>query len=420
MPALGALAADPLVSLVDTAFVGRVGTVELGALGIVVAIFGLLFSLFNFLAYGTTPLVAGAISAGDEDTAIGFAKAAVRQALVLGIATALLVEMLAGPFLRLMQAGPELIDPAIVYLRIRALALPALLVVTAGHGVFRGRQDTRTPLYVTLALNAVNLALDPLLIFGFGWGLAGAAVATVIAQWVGAAWFLLLLRRWWTGSSRRVKGAGRRLGAAGRALVVRTAALTGVLTMATSVAARFGTEVVAAHQIASQVWLLLALVLDALAIAAQAMVGAGSGRLDDDDVWAIARRLLAAGFAAGTVIGLALFGFGGGVARLFSDDPAVWRLVADVMPLVALMQPAAALVFVGDGIFIGASEFGFLRNVTVVAAVVAAGVLFIVAGAGWGLPGVWVAITSLIVVRLLGMVWGIRRRRFQAAPGRPA
>ncbi|MBT8202403.1 MAG: MATE family efflux transporter, partial [Acidimicrobiia bacterium] len=195
LPALGALAADPLVSLVDTAFVGRLGTTSLAALGIDAALFGLAFFAFNFLAYGVTPLVAKALGEGDRERAASLISNALVAAIGLGVAVTILVQIVAVPALELMGATGDVLAEATGYLRIRVLAAPAVLIITLGHGAFRGHQDTRTPLYVTLALNAVNLVLDPVLIFGLDWGLNGAAVATLVAQWFGAAWFLALIGR---------------------------------------------------------------------------------------------------------------------------------------------------------------------------------------------------------------------------------
>ncbi len=196
LPALGALAADPLVSMVDTVFVGRLGVLPLAALGVNTSIFALSFVVFNFLAYGTTPLVARAAGRGDLRAAGGYAVQALLLAILVGTLATVTLEILAVPIVTLMGAGPELGPSAVSYLRIRALAGPAVLLITAGHGAFRGYGDTRTPLIVTLGLNIVNVVLDPLFIFGFGWGLEGAALATLIAQWIGALWFLeLLLRR---------------------------------------------------------------------------------------------------------------------------------------------------------------------------------------------------------------------------------
>jgi len=277
LPALAGLAADPLVSLVDTAFVGQLGRVPLAALGVNASLFSMAFVIFNFLAYGTTPRVGRHVGTGDRAAAGRVVVRAVVLALITGLGALLILQAAAVPLLRLMGATGELLDPALNYLRIRAFAGPAVLLITAGHGAFRGYQDTRTPMYVTIGLNLVNLVLDPVLIFGLGWGLTGAAVATVVAQWIGALVFIGLLFRtyrepfqitWFWPAPRTLLPLLR----VGRDLIMRTAALVGTMTLATAVAARVGVTAVAAHQVAAQLWLFMALVVDALAVAAQALV----------------------------------------------------------------------------------------------------------------------------------------------------
>ena len=196
LPALGALAADPLVSLIDTAFVGRLGATALASVAIASAIFLAVFAIFNFLEYAVTPLIAQSIGAGERNEAGRFTVAALAISSVAGVIAATALIVFAEPLLKAFGANNEVLAGAMTYLRIRALGVPALLVILVGHGAFRGYQDTRTPLVVTLGLNVVNLTLDPILIFGLGWGIAGAAWATVTAQWFGAAWFLVLF--FWT------------------------------------------------------------------------------------------------------------------------------------------------------------------------------------------------------------------------------
>ncbi len=403
VPALGALAADPLVSLVDTAFVGRLGATELGALGVNAAVFSLAFVLFNFLAYGTTPLVAAAWGRGDEETASRVIMQAIGLAILIGTVAVVLLEALWQPILRAMQAGPDLIVPAGEYLRIRALAAPAVLLVTVGHGAYRGMQDTRTPLVVTIGLNIVNLVGDPLLIFVAGWGLRGAATATVIAQWTGAIWFLVLLnrRRRQLGIAVRMPRLSefRPLATAGTELVARTAGLLAVFTMATAVAARVGTATVAAHQIAAQVWLFLSLVLDSLAIAGQALIGRYLGAGEVGHARAASNRLLQGGLVFGAILGAAFWILGPVLPRLFTDDARIVALVVGVMPLVAALQPIGALVYVGDGIFMGARRFRFLMRSTLASAALAAVALIVAAVSGWGLVGVWWGIVALMLAR---------------------
>ncbi len=410
LPALGALAADPLVSLVDTAFVGRLGAAELGALGVASAVFALAFFVFNFLAYATTPLVAQAVGRGDRDDAGRTVVAALLTAAGLGVAVFAVLELSAGAILDVMGAEDAVSDAALTYLRIRALASPAVLVVLAGHGAFRGYQDTRTPMIVTLGLSAVNLVLDPVLIFGAGLGVAGAAWATVAAQWLGAAaflWLLLVRRRRELGIALVLPAVARvrRFAAVGRDLVVRTAALVATMTLATAVAARVGTEAVAAHQVSVQLWVFLALVIDALAIAGQALIGRLLGEGQAAAARATGRRLLALGLAGGVVLAAVLAALAAVLPGWFTSDEAVIDRVRAVYPFVVLMQPLNALVFVWDGITIGAGAFRFLAGSVVVAAAVATAVLLAVEPLGWGLAGVWWGITALMAVRAATLAW---------------
>ena len=333
---------------------------------------------------------------------------------MIGAAATILLEVMWQPVLKAMQAGPDLLQPAGEYLRIRALAAPAVLLVMVGHGAFRGMQDTRTPLLVTVGLNLINVVGDPLLIFVAGWGLRGAAVATVVAQWTGAVWFLVLLNK-----RRQVLGLPvhvpqlsefRRLAMVGSELIPRTAGLLAVFTVATAVAARAGTATVAAHQIAAQVWLFLALVLDSLAIAGQALVGRYLGAGEVGRARAASNRMLQWGFGLGAILGVVFWLLGPVLPRVFTEDAEIVALAAGVMPFVAVLQPIGALVFVWDGIFMGAGEFRFLMVSTLAAAAGASVVLILAAVQGWGLTGVWWGITTLIAGR-----FGLLALRYRTA-----
>jgi len=421
VPALAGLAADPLVSLIDTAFVGQLGRVPLGALGVNTSIFSMTFVVFNFLAYGTTPRVGRAVGDGDRAEAGRAVVRALTLAVLAGTGALVALQLLAGPMLRLMGASAELMGPALNYLRIRALAGPALLIITASHGAFRGYQDTRTPMVVTIGFNVVNASLDPLFIFGFGWGLAGAAAATAIAQWLGALVFLGLL----LGTRREELGV--RLAwpslrslvpflKVGRDLLLRTGSLVGTMTLATAVAARVGTAAVAAHQVAHQLWLFLALVVDALAVAAQALVSKHLGAEDPDAARAVSDRLFQWGLAVGVVLGIGFFLLRPVLPSFFTDDPATVRALLDVYLFVALLQPLNGLVFVGDGIYMGAEEFPYLAKAMIGTALAAAAVLGLVVPMGWGLTGVWWGIATLMVGRLLTLAGPyLRGRLFEKA-----
>lgn len=410
IPALGALASDPLVTLIDTAFVGRLGSAPLGALGVNAAVFSFAFIIFNFLAYGTTPRVGRAVGRRDRAGAGRIVMQAIMLALIAGVVASTILFTFSGPILRAMGASGELFDQALIYLRIRAFAGPAVLLVTAGHGAFRGYHDTKTPLVVTLILNVVNLILDPLFIFGFGWGIAGAAWATVVAQWTGALLFLGYLLVW------KREELGIRIVIPmlrellpflkiGWELAIRTFALIGTMTIATAVATRVGVTAVAAHQVAAQLWMFMALIVDALAVSAQALVAGYIGKSQPRLARAVSDRLLLFGLAVGLILAGAFALSSTFLPHIFSDDPAVIALVVSVFPFIVVMQPLNALVFVWDGVFMGIEDFRYLARAMLASAAAGIAILMMVVPAGWGLQGVWWGIISLMIVRMLTLAW---------------
>lgn len=416
IPALGALAIDPLLTLADTAFVARLGTVELAALGVDTAILGFAFFAFNFLAYVLTPLVARALGSGRVDEARRWVGDALLLAVVLGLAVSILLEMAAPLFVDLMGARGAVADPAVSYLRIRALATPAVLVVTVGHGAFRGHKDTKTPLKVALGVNVLNLVLDPILIFAAGWGLEGAAIATVIAQYFGAVWFLRLIvtRR----MAARPQGLRTSLpslfdlGRNGALLTMRSGFLLAALAVAASVATRLGPAEIAAHQLVAQVFLLSALLADSFAIAAQAMVADTAGRGDLDALHALTRRLVLWGVVAGVIlmIGVGLGRFG--LALLASED-VVAEMAVEAAGVVALAEPAAAVLFVADGIYLGLLALGTMV-VSTGAGSLAAVALMLWTPLGDTVNGIWWALAAMLVIRGLVLLAGYRRSALTA------
>lgn len=403
LPALGSLAIDPLVTLMDTIFVGRLGEQALGALGVNAAIFSLAFFIFNFLAYGTTPMISRALGDGDRNQAGRIAVQALFLALVLGTFSLIVLQIFAVPIVTFMGAGEALLAPTLSYLRVRALAAPAVLLITAGNGVFRGFSDTRTPFKITVGLNLVNLILDVLFIFGFGWGVAGAAAATLVAQWLGAFWFVWLIARQDFGISLRLRVPGLSELApflsVGWQLALRTLSLLLAMAFATSVAARIGVTQVAAHQVAMQIWLFLALMADALAIAAQTLVARAIGEGDVTAAKAVAERLLALGFVAGGILA-GLFWLGRPlIPQLFSSDPNVIATVTQLFPLMTVLLLVSAVVFVWDGIFIGLEDFGYLALAMTLSAALSCALLFMTLQYRLGLGAVWVSLIVLMLAR---------------------
>ncbi len=402
IPALGALAADPLVSLVDTGFVARLGTIPLAALGVDAAIFGLAFVAFNFLQYGVTPLIGRARGRGDQDAIDRGARHALLLGLGIGLATTTVILVAAPTLLGWMSTPAEVVPDALVYLRIRALSGPAVMMIMVGHGLFRGLQDTRTPLVITLGFNVINLVLDALFIFGMGMGIGGAAWASVVAQVAGAVWFLVVIQRVGNGLIGRIDPAELlSLLRVGLDLVVRTASLVFTITFAARVAAAMGAAVVAAHQVAAQVFLTLGLAIDGLAIAGQAMVSVRLGADDRAGADRVGRRLLTWGAVTGIVFGVGLWFGRPAIAGLFALDPTTHAAVEVFLGWVAVLLVPGSLVFVWDGLFLGAGRFRFLAVTTLVAGVLAT--LYLAAlpafPFGIGMHQVWAGVLLLILLR---------------------
>jgi putative MATE family efflux protein len=411
LPAFGALIAEPLYILADTAVVGHLGTPQLGGLAVASSVLFSGYAVFIFLAYGTTGAVARLIGAGNEREAAH--QAVQGMWLALCIAGVLVpAGLLSGGWLvRALGASGAIATNAEVYLRISMFGVPALLVTLAGTGYLRGRQDTLTPLAVALGTNVVNLVLELVLIYGFGFGIGASALATVIAQTVGAAIYvrrvISAVRKLEVGI--RPDGAAiRLLGRAGGALLLRTAALRGSLTAATAIATRIGPVDVAAHQIAYELWNFLALGLDAIAIAGQAIIGKALGAGDAEEARTMGRRLLWLGVLAGGVVGTLVIALRTLLPNVFSNDPQVLALAAFLLWYVAMLQPVNGVVFVLDGILIGAGDLRYLAWAMVGASLVfaASGAAVIVGGLGIG--WLWVAIGAWMVARLVGL--GLRFR----------
>lgn len=414
VPATLALAADPLLSLVDTALVGRLGAVPLAALGVNVAVFTAVFVGFNFLTYGTTAEVARLRGAGRPEDAARHALQALWLATGLGVAVLVGVQAGAPAILQIMGATGEVADPALTYLRIRAFAAVPVLVVAVGHGAFRGLKDTRTPLVISVATNAANAAVSYVLIYPVGLGIAGAAWGTLLAQTGGAVAFLAFARgRFPTPDLRIDPTAMRAIAVISRDLFLRTASIIGALAVTTAVATRMGVQAVAAHQVVRELWTTMTLVLDGFAIAGQALVGTAIGAARPEVATADARRLVRWGLVSGCAIGLVFLVLQGVLPRLFTTDAAVLAEADAVWILVAAIQPVGGVVFVLDGVLMGAGDFRFLLWSTALAALGGLAPVSIVALVlGWGLVGIWWGMALMMLIRLALTVARLRSGRW--------
>ena len=400
VPALGSLAAEPLYILVDTAIVGHLGREPLAALGIAAVVLSGLFALFNFLQYGTTAQVARASGAGEDRVASRLGAQALWLSLGVGCAVAAGVVALAGPIVSAMGGEGETAELGTTYLRIAALGLPAAFVALGGQGYLRGLADLRTPLVIVVAGNAVNVVLEVVFVYGVDWGIEGSAWGTVVAQaGMGVALVWAIVRRARGELAVRPRLMGRVL-AVGRHIFVRTLALMSSFILAGAVVARFGDASIGAHQIAFQLWIFLALVLDAIAIAGQVIVGRALGGGRTDEAYDASARMIWLSVATGAVFAGVMLALGTVLPQAFTGDDAVLERAAALWPLFALMQPLNGAVFALDGILIGAGDGRYLMW-SMVASFAACAIVAVAAlEFEWGVVGVWAALVVLIVVRL--------------------
>ena len=421
LPALATLAVEPLYLLVDTAIVGRLGTVPLGGLAIATSVLTTLVWVCNFLSFGTTTRVAFLTGRGDHRAAACVGTQSLWLCAFIGVPLTVLVLLATRPLAVALGGEGEVLEAAVTYLRISAVGMPAVLIALAAQGYLRGLSDTRSAFKVMLVANVVNLVLEVVLVYGFDLGVAGSAWGTLVAQVLAAAWFLRLC-----GARIGVEGAGLgpvraelgRLIAVGRHVLVRTAALLAVLTSATAVAARVDAVTLAGHQIAYQVFVLLALVVDALAIAAQAIIGTELGGAGGVEADATAKRLLRLGLIVGAGIAVVLIVVAPFLPRLFSEDGDVVARAAVALAVLGVMQLPGSVTFVLDGVLMGGSDFAYVKWVTVAGLLVF--VPFAAAVLTWprlGIGGIWAGLLAWMTTRAVCNWTRFRSGRWTAAAG---
>ena len=363
LPTFATLVSEPLLLLADSAVVGHLGTESLAALGLSSNALTVLVGLSIFLAYSTTGTVARRLGAGDRLAALNGGLDGLVLAVLVGVVLAVGLELALPWVVGLYGVEPEVAALATTYLRVAALGLPSVLVLLAGTGVLRGLQDARTPLLVVVAANLANIVLNLTLVYGVGLGIAGSALGTLIAQSgaAGAVVVVVVRRSRAAGAVLAFRPRGvRAVARTGGWLVVRTALLQAAVTTNTLVAAGLGAVTLAAHQVVGGLWTLLAFALDAVAIAGQALIGSALGGGDVALGRALTRRMLGWGVVSGVAFGGVLAVARPAYVGLFSPDPEVQRLVGAVVLVIALLAPLAGVVYVLDGILIGAGDARYL------------------------------------------------------------
>ena len=416
IPALGALAAEPLYVLVDTAIVGHLGVRPLAALALAGALLSAAVGLCNFLAYGGTPKVGRLHAAGRAWEAAELGRQAILLAATIGVLLTAAYVAVAGAVIGAMWGRGEVGRLAVLYMRIAALGLPFALISIAGEGYLRGVSRLRLPLLILLVGNVLNALVEVLFVYGLGLGIAGSAWATVIAQSIMAAGFVAvsvprhaaLLRPDWR--------ALWSLATTGGQIFIRTGSLFLVFILAGAILARIGVASLAAHQIAFQLWSFLALALDALAIAAQIMISHELGAGRAARARELARRTLVWSVVVGGLFAAIMVALAGPAGHLFTGNAAVLGKLAEIWPIFALMQPINAIVFALDGILIGAGDTRFLMWAMLPCSLLAFAPLAIASLVlGWGIVGVWFAIVAFIAARLLACGSRFRGNRWALA-----
>ncbi|TVL92359.1 MATE family efflux transporter [Streptomyces sp. SAJ15] len=415
VPAFGALVAEPLFVMVDSAVVGHLGTPQLAGLGVAAALLTSVVSIFVFLAYATTAAVARRVGAGEPAAAVRQGMDGVWLALLIGVVLVAVAQPAAPALVDLFGASGSAAPHAIGYLRISALGIPAMLMVLAATGVLRGLQDTRTPLYVAVGGFAANAALNAILVYGADLGIAGSAWGTVIAQCGMAAVYLAVVVRGARrhGASLRPDAVGIRACArAGVPLLVRTLSLRAVLLLATAVAARLGDADIAAHQIIMTLWSLLSFALDAIAIAGQAIIARYLGAGDTEGARAVCRRMVRWGIASGALLGLLVVASRPLFIPLFTGDHAVREALLPALLVVALTQPVAGVVYVLDGVLMGAGDGPYLAWAMLATLAVFAPVALLVPSLDGGLTALWWALALMTTTRMATLWFRARSGRW--------
>ena len=425
VPALGALVAEPMFLIVDAALVGHLGVVPLAGLGIAGAVLQTIVGLMVFLAYATTPAVARRFGAGEFSSAVRAGIDGLWLALGLGAVLALVGSLATPGIVSLFGASAEVTEQAEIYLGISMWGLPAMLIVFAATGLLRGMQDTVTPLWIAGLGFAANALLNWLFIYGFGWGIAGSAAGTVVAQWGMVAAYAVMIGR----LARRhaasmlpqregVRGSAR----SGGWLFLRTVSLRAALLATVAVATMLGTDELAGWQIAFTLFSTAAFALDALAIAAQALIGKGLGAGDEAGVRRVLRRTVAWGAWFGVIVGVLVAATSGVMGLVFTGDASVAALVQPALLVLAIAQPVCGVVFVLDGVLMGAGDArylalaGALNLVPFVPVLVLIAVLHPTGAAGLA----WLAAAFFgvyMLARLLTLGWRVRRPEWVTVGG---
>ncbi|WP_144874926.1 MATE family efflux transporter [Microbacterium sp. 1.5R] len=423
VPALGALIAEPAFLIVDAALVGHLGTTPLAGLGIAGAVLQTIVGLMVFLAYSTTPAVARHFGAGRPGDAVSVGVNGMWLALGLGAVLAAAGAASSPWLVSLFGASEAVSEQANAYLVVSMWGLPAMLIVFAATGLLRGMQDTVTPLWIAGLGFGANALLNVVFIYGLGWGIAGSAAGTVVAQWGMVGAYVLVVRRLAARhrASLRVQREGLgRTARSGGWLFLRTVSLRAALLATVGIATGIGTSELAGWQIVFTIFSAAAFALDALAIAAQALIGKELGAGDEQQVHRVLQRTVAWGVWFGVIVGAIIAALSGVLGIVFTGDAAIAALVQPALLALAVAQPVAGAVFVLDGVLMGADDARYLALAGLLNLVPFLPALWIIAATGVdGTAGlIWLAVAFFgvyLLARLATLGWRVRSGRWVSA-----
>ncbi|MGJ9426609.1 MATE family efflux transporter [Nesterenkonia halotolerans] len=416
VPALGALVAEPLFLLADTAIIGRLGVDELAGAALGITVMHTVTGLMIFLAYSTTPAVARFIGAGRLKRALAAGRDGLWLSIMLGAVLAFAGLAFGEQLLLAMGSSGEMQIHAWNYLLWSLPGIPAILLVFAAVGMLRGMQDTKTPLVVAAVGFGANIVLNLILVHPLGLGTAGAALGTSIAQWGMAIAYLIML-------VPQMRAAGVPLGVdpvalrqaagVGSWMMLRTVSLRAAIVATVLVATDLGPQTLAAHQVAFTIFSTLAFVLDALAIAAQALIGKELGASRVTQAKEMTRTMIRWGLGFGVITGGAIAVAAPFAPALFTPDAQVASGITAALLVMAVAQPLAGFVFVLDGVLMGAGDVKYLAMVGLANLAIYLPVLWLIAQAGFtgteAIAWLWAGFAALFM-GARGVSLGLRAR----------
>lgn len=416
VPAFLALVAEPLFLMADSAIIGHLGTQQLAGLGAASAALLTAVGVFVFLAYATTATSARRLGAGDRAGAIASGIDGLWLSVIIGVGAAVLMGVFAGPLVGLFGASEATTTYAVEYLQIACFGIPPMLASLAVTGVLRGLQDTKTPLIASVAAFSLNVVLNVALVYGLHLGIAGSAIGTVIAQWgmaIALVWVLISQARREQAPLRFHPTGVLTSARSGFPLFVRTVALRITLLLTTWVAARMGDVPLAAYQVSMTIWNFLAFVLDALAIAAQALTGKALGEGQRDEVRRLTGLLQTWGVLFGALLAVLLLATHTVLPLAFTSDATVRAALAAALIVIAIGQPLAGYVFVLDGVLIGAGDgrwLGIAQVVMLIAYLPVVWALHTYAPSDPRAATVWLWVGFTVFMAVRGLLLGLRAR----------